>query len=166
MTDDEVIADVLRREGGYVDDPADRGGATHFGITAATLGEWRRLGRPATRDEVQALTDDEATAIYRARYVRPFETVPFPEVRAHLVDFAVHSGVTTAIKTLQRVLGVPDDGILGERTRTALVVYPWRLTQAALVAERVKLLSRLVDKDAKQSRFLRGWVKRAVGFLV
>jgi lysozyme family protein len=89
MTVDQLITGILLREGGYRDDPSDRGGPTNFGITAATLGEWRRLGRPATRDEVRALETPEARAIYRARYVRPFETVPFGELQAQLVDIGV-----------------------------------------------------------------------------
>ena len=55
MTDDAILEGVLVREGGFADHPADRGGATRYGITAATLGSWRKLGRQATREEVRAL---------------------------------------------------------------------------------------------------------------
>ena len=64
-TIEQILDDILRREGGYVNHPADRGGPTNFGITAQTLGSWRKLGRPATAAEVQALTEPEARAIYR-----------------------------------------------------------------------------------------------------
>jgi len=70
MNDIDAILDrIIRREGGYVNHPADRGGATNFGITAQTLGNWRKLGRPATVAEVMALTETEARAIYRQQYI-------------------------------------------------------------------------------------------------
>lgn len=170
MTTDRLIDEILKREGGYQDDPTDsgnaHGGATNFGITARTLGEWRRLGRQATKAEMKALTVEEARAIYKAQYVRPFEDVPFPDLQAALVDFGVNSGTVTAIEKLQEVLGVVVDGVLGPRTRTAMVAMPWKLTVNALVAARVKHCSELVEKDAKQRDKLRGWVKRAVSFYV
>ena len=62
---DTILDEIIRREGGYVNHPADRGGPTNFGITAQTLGSWRKLGRPATTAEVRALTEAEARAVYR-----------------------------------------------------------------------------------------------------
>jgi lysozyme family protein len=58
VTADTLIDDILRREGGYVDHPNDRGSCTNHGITSVTLGEWRQLGRRATCDEVKALAVD------------------------------------------------------------------------------------------------------------
>lgn len=166
MTTDELIDGLIAREGGFVNSAADRGGATNFGITASTLGAWRSLNRPATVAEVKALTVDEARAIYRAQYVRPFELVPFPGLQAQLCDFGANSGVTTAIKSLQGVLGVPADGVLGDRTRAAMAVLPWRLVNGALVAARVRLLEQIVDEDVSQLPNLHGWVRRAVSFLM
>jgi lysozyme family protein len=62
---DTILDEIIRREGGYVNHPADRGGPTKYGITAQTLGRWRKLDRPATATEVKALTETEARAIYR-----------------------------------------------------------------------------------------------------
>jgi lysozyme family protein len=59
------VAFVLKHEGGFVDHPADPGGATNFGITHKTLGAWRR--EPADAKAVKALTRKEAGEIYRAR---------------------------------------------------------------------------------------------------
>jgi lysozyme family protein len=166
VTTDVLIDGILAREAGYVDDPDDRGGPTNHGITARTLGEWRRLGRPATRAEVLALEVPEARAIYRARYVRPFETVPFGELQAQLVDIGVTSGPATAIVMLQTVLGVPADGILGERTRAALAALPWKLTNNALIGLRVRSMAADVRAHPNQLENLHGWVNRAVLFWV
>jgi lysozyme family protein len=166
LTEAEIIDDVLKREGGYVNDPADRGGATNWGVTAKTLGEWRKLGRSATKEEVKKLTEAEARDIYQRRYVDPFAAVPFAELRAHLVDVGVNSGVLTAVKMLQQVLGVPVDGVLGERTKHAVAIVPWRLVNNGLVAIRVKHYATIAEEDATQRKFIRGWVNRAVTFIV
>ena len=102
-TIDSILDDILRREGGYVNHPADRGGATNFGITAQTLGAWRKLGRAATAAEVQALTETEARAIYRQQYITGpgFETIAHPALLHLLVDAGVHSGPKRAVQWLQ-----------------------------------------------------------------
>lgn len=165
MTTDDVLDAIVQAEGGYVDHPADRGGATKYGITAQTLGEWRRFGRPASRAEVKALTLEDARNIYRARYVRPFDVVPFDALKAQLVDFGVLSGPLTAVRTLQRVLGVPVDGIFGPRTLAALGTAPWPLVNDALVGARVKLFAEIVADDPTQKVFLLGWINRTVKFM-
>ena len=50
-------------EGGFVNDPDDPGGPTNMGVTHVTLGDFRKLGRPATVEEVQALTREEAEGV-------------------------------------------------------------------------------------------------------
>lgn len=165
MTADQLIDAILEKEGGFVNDPVDRGGATHYGITAGTLGQWRHYGRPATVEEVRALPIDEARAIYRQRYVAPFESIPFEALQAQLVDFGVLSGPATAVRALQGVLGVEVDGVLGDQTRAAVAVMPWRLVNAALVAARVKQHTELVERLPAQRKFLFGWIRRAISFM-
>lgn len=166
VTIEGVITDVLSREGGFIDDPLDRGSATNRGITAATLGEYRRLGRPATVDEVRALTEAEARAIYRDRYVRApgFDALP-DWLLPIVVDDAVLSGTKTAIKTLQRVVGVVDDGLLGPKTKAAVVMKDPEATIRALVKARVLRFARIVENNPTQSRFIVGWCARALSFL-
>ena len=119
---DTILDDIMRREGGYVNHPADRGGPTNFGITAQTLGSWRKLGRPATAAEVQALTETEARAIYRQQYITDpgFEVITHPALLHLLVDAGVHSGAKRAAQWLQAALGVAADGVIGPKTRAAL----------------------------------------------
>lgn len=166
MTEDVLLAGLIEREGGFTNHPADRGGATNFGITARELGEWRHLGRAATVAEVKALTISEAKDIYRRRYLEPFAAVPFEELRAQLVDYGVNCGVVTAKRALQAVLRVPVDGVLGPRTLAALGTLDWRLVNNGLVADRVKRYVGIVNEDATQKVFLLGWARRAVEFLI
>ena len=167
MTDRDVIDRILAAEGGgaFTNDPLDSGGATRWGVTAKTLGEWRRIGRQATAAEVKALTEDEARAIYAARYLQPFVLVPIESIRVQLADFGVTSGPVTAIRVLQDVLGVTVDGIIGLETRTAIATYPTRLVNNALVGARCKFYSDLAERRPKDRRFLRGWIRRAVDFV-
>ena len=61
-----MIDSILKREGGLVDHPSDRGGPTNFGITQRSLAKWR--GDSVTKGDVRRMTQDEARAIYRSTY--------------------------------------------------------------------------------------------------
>ncbi len=117
----QTIKLVFGSEGGYVDHPRDRGGATKFGITASTLGAWRKLGRKAKPEEVRALTPAEAEQILEQQYARPLRYAELPAGLDYaLFDYATNSGPAQAVKTLQRVLGVEPDGIMGVKTLHAI----------------------------------------------
>lgn len=108
-------------EGGYSNLPADRGGPTNHGITLATLSDWR--GHPCFASDVQALTQTEATAIYRARYWAPIAGDKLPEgVDLITFDCAVNQGPGTAAMVLQGVVHVPEDGHVGPQTLGALAL--------------------------------------------
>lgn len=140
MTDDQIVERLLVFEGGYVDHPLDRGGPTNRGITLGTLSKWR--GRPATVEDLKALSHEEAAAIYHAWYVAPFADVA-PALKPLAVDIAVMSGATTARGLLARAQG--------DRVR--------------LVKERILQLARIVKGRPTQSVFLEGWLRRTLEFL-
>jgi lysozyme family protein len=167
MTTARIIDDIIRREGAFVDDPADRGGATKFGITAATLGRWRQHGRPATREEVRDLSIEDARAIYEEEYVRApgFLAIEDDALRALLVDDAVLSGPAAAIRALQRCVGARVDGVLGPRTLARVKARDPKELQHSLAKERVVRLATLVQHDPAQLRFLVGWVRRTLEFI-
>ena len=93
MTDSEIIDGILAHEGGFVNHPTDRGGPTNFGITQGSLASWRK--RDVTYGEMQALTVEEAKAIYRSLYLKPFDGVE-ADLKPHVVDIAVNSGINRA----------------------------------------------------------------------
>lgn len=162
---DTIISDVLAAEGGYVDHPADRGGCTHYGITVATLAAWRQ--RPVTCADVAALTIDEARAIYRQRYITDpgLHQIRDQRLQALLVDFGVHSGTQRAIKTLQRLLGVAADGVIGPQTLAAIDHVGAPVVGRLLLQARGEFLADLLQRDATQRVFAAGWLRRLLRFI-
>lgn len=106
---------VLEREGGFVDDPRDRGGATKFGITIHTLREFR--GEPVTEQDVRALKIEEALEIYRSRYWNLLKCDEMPAgVDLIVFDFGVNAGPTRSTRLLQQIVRAEVDGGVGDQT--------------------------------------------------
>ncbi len=149
------LAEVLKHEGGYVDDPRDPGGATNLGIAMATLAAWR--GKPVTKQDVRDLSVAEAGAIYRARYwdqVRG-DALP-PGVDLVVFDAAVNSGPARSIQWLQAALGVPQDGAIGPVTLAAVRKVPPPHLVGELCSARMAFLRSL----STWQTFGRGWTAR------
>lgn len=158
-TVEDLIEDILKREGRFVNNPVDKGGRTDYGISEVANPE-------AWKDD--KVTLDEAKAIYVKKYVEGpgFLAVPDDHLRAQLVDFGVNSGPLFAIQKLQIVLGVPQDGKLGPNTLEALAKRDPREVSNLLMAERLRMFARIVQRSKNQAVFLAGWVNRALDFLL
>lgn len=116
---ERALSLVLAHEGGYVDHPADPGGATNMGITIGTLRSWR--GHDVTKSDVRNLTRKEAADIYRARYWSVIKGDALPSGVDYCVfDFAVNSGNSRAAMFLQKCAGSDPDGVIGPATITAV----------------------------------------------
>lgn len=149
---------ILRHEGGFVNHPADPGGATKYGITRRTLARWRgvRWWRLPVR-AVRRLTKREAGAIYRAWYWRPIFGDDLPAgVDLAVFDFAVNSGWKRAVKALQRVVGVRRDGYVGPKTLAAIARHGAARVIHDLCRHRLSWLRRL----RHWRHFGRGWTRR------
>lgn len=169
MTDDEIVAFILRHEGGYVDDPVDRGGCTKYGVTIPTLAEFRRV-RPAevACDDIKALTRDDAEMIALELYIlRPgFYQIADWRLRLAVVDFGFHSGRVTACKALQRALGNTHvDGIFGRDTAWQVAHADAAMLRDKVIGSRLRLLGSLIGKRPEQARFARGWMARVSAVL-
>lgn len=107
-------------EGGYVNHPKDPGGATNRGVTQRVYDAYRRA-QGNQPQSVRHLLDEEHDEIYLQQYWNPVWGNQLPHgIDASVFDMAVHSGVSRAMKTLQRLLGVSADGVIGFITMTAL----------------------------------------------
>lgn len=173
-----VIDAVLRAEGGYVNDPADAGGETNFGITVAVARANGYAG--AMRD----MPESVARAIYTARYIAEpkFDQVLaiHAGVAAELIDTGINMGPHRAAEFLQRCLnGFNDtgtrysplfvDGRLGALSLGALTDYlKWRGQEGAMVLLRAlngvqtERYLAITEANTTQRRFLYGWIKERV----
>jgi lysozyme family protein len=150
---DEALRYVLENEGVDFNHPADSGGRTRFGITAA-------VARKHSYD-VERLTLEQAAQIYRKDYWL-FGSIPETRVAAKLLDTVVNFGAIGGTKLIQRALGVPDDGKFGPKTEAAILRTPSeevieRVSQAA--ADHYVNICRA---NPSQLAFLRGWMRRAI----
>jgi len=167
MTDDEIIARVLRFEGGFVNNPLDRGGPTNLGITASELGRIRGLGRTATVAEMQALTREEAASIYVQNYIKApkFNEIADGALRLIVVDSGVLHGVTRAAKWLQQALGVSVDGVVGDQTKKALATADAASVGRGVLKSRFKFIGAILQSNPSQVVFAAGWLNRVSDLL-
>jgi len=165
----KILEEILDREGWPVyteptADHPDRGGATKGGITLGTLKGWRE--RPTRRQDLQALGKDEALEILRRQYVEScgidrLEGLP---VFAQVVDNAVLSGPYRSACDLQKAIGVKVDGMIGPVTCAAVDAHG-DTVGAQLVRARALRIAAFVQAHPTQLVFLKGWMRRVLGFL-
>lgn len=178
-----ITDDIIDREGGYVNDPDDPGGATKYGVTVHTL---RRLGVDLTGDgqtdarDVQRLSRSQAKSIFLQHYFERPGISGLPEsLQASVFDMHVNAG-TQAIKILQRLLGrmgfpVAVDGQIGPKTRAAAKAAaqaaPDHLADAYGI-ERRNYYYALADRRPASRKYARrrdggkgGWIRRAEEFI-
>lgn len=174
---------IVAREGGYVDDPNDPGGATNFGVTIHTM---RRLGLDLTGDgsvdaaDVRALSRAQAVEIFVEHYYHRPRIGALPEgLRAPVFDMYVNAGAA-AVRILQRLLAemgydIAVDGVIGPQTvrlaQAAAEAAPDHLADAYGIARR-EYYYRLGDRRPASRRYARrrdggkgGWIVRAEEFI-
>lgn len=146
---------VLREEGGLSDHPHDPGGLTKFGITLPVLTQAR--GRDTGRADLLALTREEAASIYRIRFWDVVRGDELPSgLDLALFDFAVNSGPSRAVRTIQKIAHVTVDGRCGPETCAALRAHNVRPLIEALHRERLGFLQSL----SVWRFFGKGWSRR------
>jgi len=179
----QIATEIVAREGGYVNDPDDPGGATNYGVTIHTM---RRLGLDLTNDgrvseaDVRALTRKQAVDIFITHYFKRPRVADLPEVlQASVFDMYVNAGAN-AVKILQRLLvemghAIGVDGGIGPQTITAAqsahAAAPNHLADAYGIARRNYYYS-LADARPASRKYARrrdggkgGWIKRAEEFI-
>lgn len=164
----ETLPEALRlmfgHEGGYVNAKTDRGGPTKYGITHRTLAAHR--GVPSvTAAQVKALTLKEAEEIYRRSYWTQSGGDLLPVGLDYAAfDFGVNSGPARAVKSLQKVVGVTQDGIVGGQTVAAVQAYKGGVPALirAYCDERMRFLRSLGGAQGFSANG-RGWTIRVTG---
>jgi lysozyme family protein len=152
MNFDLAFDRLIGHEGGYVDNPADPGGETNWGISK----------RSYPNINIKTLTRDGAKEIYRRDFwARVNADKLFDGVAYQLFDFAINSGIETAVRYFQRALRVADDGHWGAVSQAAADKTSESDQIMLLNAERLEFMTRLKNwPDAS-----RGWSRRIAGNL-
>lgn len=153
-----IIDDIIQRESAKdTNNPNDSGGRTKYGISEKWHPEAWKTGPPSYA---------QAVALYTQLYVVApgFVTIGPTYLQEQLVDFGVLGGPQTAIQHFQKVLGVPQDGVLGPTTFAAMAKRNPILLNNQLVDDRVLTFARIVQKSPKDLEFLFGWQTRALSF--
>ena len=179
----QIATEIVAREGGYVNDPDDPGGATKYGVTIHTM---RRLGLDLTGDgrisaaDVRALTRGQAVDIFIRHYFKRPRVAELPEVlQATVFDMYVNAGAN-AVKILQRLLvemghAIGVDGGIGPLTlaaaQAAYAEAPDHLADAYGIARRNYYYA-LADARPASRKYARrrdggkgGWIRRAEEFI-
>lgn len=182
-TVEHIAKEIVAREGGYVNDPDDPGGATKYGVTIHTM---RRLGLDLTGDgqvtpaDVRALSRDQAVNLFITHYFVEPGIGRLPQVlQSSVFDMYVNAG-RNAVKILQRLLSqmgqkVSIDGVIGPQTigaaDAAYHAAPRHLADAYAIARR-NYYFRLADRRAASRKYARtrvggkgGWIRRAEEFM-
>jgi len=168
-----MIDGILRREGGFVDHPADKGGPTKFGITHKTLSQY--VGHAVLRRDVENLKEDLARDIYERNYYFAPRIDRLPEsIQPFVFDCAVNHGPRRAIRFVQSVCNqagyqphLGEDGAMGPNTRRGA---EWTeaemgdLFLRALCEERRNFYRLIVESHPSQKVFLKGWMNRVDEF--
>jgi lysozyme family protein len=184
MKDVETLArEIVAREGGYVNDPDDPGGATKYGVTIHTM---RGLGMDLDGDgqvspaDVKRLSRNQAVEIFLEHYYARPRISSLPEaLQPSVFDMYVNAGAN-AVRILQRLLGemgeeVAVDGVIGPQTiaaaKAAAAKAPDHIADAYGIARRNYYYD-LADRRPRSRKFARrrdggkgGWIARAEEFI-
>lgn len=178
-----LLPKILKWEGGFVNDPADSGGATNKGVTLDTYKMYRKAHKlkPPTVSDLKKITDDEVLAILKEFY---WDKMRADEINnqsiAELCVQGIWGSGTSYIKIMQGVIGVKQDGVVGPVTLAAINNYPsqkilfqklWQRRKKFfedIVANSVAAYERKIGRKATErellkytkKRFLRGWINR------
>ncbi len=164
---------IHKNEGGYVNDPSDRGGETNFGIADNADGVTDGMtdidfdGKPDVK--IKDLTIEQATEIYKEKYYKPLNIgcIVNELLALHVFDFGVNSGITNAAKTLQRLMNdltsknpLSIDGKIGPKTILAVNTFKDQKHLAELYMIERKEYYETISKKGQNAKFLSGWLKR------
>ena len=158
---EKSFAEVLKSEGGYVNDPHDHGGETNLGVTKAAWAEY--MGRPIADGEMRALTPDIVKPFYKIRYWDKCKCDSLPTGVDYMVfDLAVNGGVGRGAKMLQTVVGVNANGAIGPATLAALAALKDdpKVLIGKMSQYKESFYKAIVAAKPDQEKFLKGWLNR------
>lgn len=177
---DEAIKVVLKHEGGFVDDPSDRGGATNYGISSRflniySLDESLKKEIDFNRDnyidaeEIKKMSKDTAKEIYKKCWWDKFKYGKLldQDLATKIFDIAVNIGPYQAHKILQEAINnkinhfpIAVDGIIGNKTRNATNLIDPKILRKEFITLVSDFYKELCNKNVNFRKYLQGWLNR------
>lgn len=158
---------IFKWEGGFSNHPNDNGGATMCGVTIGTYRNYcRKKGLPApTVEDLRKITRETCVDILRVFYWNPMKAdgIDNQSIANLCVDNLWGSG-TGYIKTIQKVVGVTADGLVGPKTLKAINTADQRELFAKLWNRRRQFYEDICKRNPSQNVFLKGWLNRLKDF--
>lgn len=156
---DKAFDRLMGHEGNFTDNPKDpgnwTGGKAGSGVLRGT--NWGIAASSYPTIDIKSLTRDDAKEIYRRDFWAYLDADTLPDgVAFQLFDFAVNSGMSTAVRAFQRSLGLADDGLWGPKSALAAAKQGESDLILGLCAERLDFMTRLSGWD----NFGKGWARR------
>ena len=159
---------LIAFEGGFVNNPSDRGKATNMGITLST---WKSMGYDKNSDgiidvqDIELLTRDDVLMVLRKTFWDKWQAdlIGNQSIAEMLVDWTWCSGKWGIIWP-QRLLGIKADGIVGNYTLASVNSASPAEFHAKVLAARVAFAKEICQRDPSQGVFLKGWHNRIQSF--
>lgn len=170
----QALQQVLEHEGGYVNDPDDRGGETYKGIARNMNSNWigwtlidmlkRQSGFPANLSK-NAELNSEIEHFYKVGY---WDTIKGDDIKEQSVantifDFGVNAGVKISAILAQKVVGATEDGVIGNQSVAAINNMPAEQFLAYFTIAKIARYIKIVKGRPTNQKYFYGWVRRALG---
>ena len=155
----DLYAPILKKlEGGFVNNPKDKGGATNCGVTLASFRAV--FGRDKTVDDLKNMTDKQWKQIMKTYWdACSADKIENQSIANIVADWSVNSGVSGR-KACQREFGLVPDGIFGKKTLAALNSTPQKCIFCRIKDAREMFYKEIVAKTPSQIAFYKGWLNR------
>lgn len=163
---EKAFAKLRYWEGGKVSDSQDPGGRTNAGITQRTYDAWVKGWNKPDKD-VWDLGEDEIKAFYLTEFWLPCrgKLIASQPLASLLFSMAVLQGKKPAVRRLQKILGVPQDGIMGTQSLTAIEKASAIALLKVYGQANIDFFRRLVESRPASEKFLNGWEARVRDYL-
>lgn len=150
----DMFMSILKKlEGGISNHPEDKGGLTNLGVTQSVYDAYRKSIKQPLQT-VELISANEVNSIYKSGYFNPLVWCENSRCHYHIFDIAVNSGISSAKRCLRDILpGVSDNAL--KPSAPALT-----LNLDKIIEWRKSFYQNIVDKNKKQSVFLKGWNNR------
>jgi lysozyme family protein len=175
---------ICTEEGGYVNDPKDKGGETYKGISRKNWGRWlgwliidqykaiNKINQLSSPNEIKAFNSElaedntlqqDVQQFYFDNFWYPMQLTGINNdfLKLQLFDFGVNGGSRTAIKMIQNIVKIKDDGFNGPLTLTAINNYkPQSDLNSLFDIAKKNRYDEIVKNDPSQHKYYDGWMER------